>query len=97
MAGKVIQVLMSTYNGDEYLKEQIDSILAQDCEKKAGTKLKLLIRDDGSKDGKSAVPRKERREQMGMWNIEKVKEFSIEVVDRQMRKIYAEVTGEPVG
>lgn len=34
---------------------------------------------------------------MGMWNIEKVKEFSIEVVDRQMRKIYAEVTGEPVG
>ena len=49
------------------------------------------------KDGKSAVPRKERREQMGMWNIEKVKEFSIEVVDRQMRKIYAEVTGEPVG
>ena len=55
MAGKVIQVLMSTYNGDEYLKEQIDSILAQDCEKKAGTKLKLLIRDDGSKDGTQKI------------------------------------------
>lgn len=55
VAGKVIQVLMSTYNGDEYLKEQIDSILAQDCEKKAGTKLKLLIRDDGSKDGTQKI------------------------------------------
>lgn len=55
MAGKVIQVLMSTYNGEEYLKEQIDSILAQDCEEKADTGLKLLIRDDGSKDGTQKI------------------------------------------
>ena len=41
---------MSTYNGKDYLREQIDSILSQDCEEKADVKLKLLIRDDGSKD-----------------------------------------------
>lgn len=39
-------VLMSTYNGQAYLRDQIDSILNQE-----GVKLKLVIRDDGSKDG----------------------------------------------
>lgn len=47
---KKIQVLMSTYNGETYLREQIDSILGQDCEEKGLAKLTLLIRDDGSKD-----------------------------------------------
>ena len=42
---KRIQVLMSTYNGEKYLKEQIESILNQ-----KGVKVSLLIRDDGSKD-----------------------------------------------
>ncbi len=40
-----ILVLMSTYNGECYLKEQIDSILAQE-----GCQVQLLIRDDGSTD-----------------------------------------------
>ena len=43
------------------------------------------------KDGKSAVPRDERRKQMGLWNRERIKKFSIEVVDKQMRKIYGDV------
>ena len=43
------------------------------------------------KDGKSAVPRDERRKQMGLWNKERIKKFSIEVVDKQMRKIYDDV------
>ena len=47
---KIIQILMSTYNGEEYLREQIESIIQQDCEEKTGTKIKLFIRDDGSKD-----------------------------------------------
>lgn len=47
---KKIQVLMSTYNGEKYLREQIDSIMMQDCERKGVAKLCLLIRDDGSKD-----------------------------------------------
>lgn len=40
-----VQVLMSAYNGEKYLAEQIDSILAQE-----GVEVSLLIRDDGSTD-----------------------------------------------
>lgn len=46
------------------------------------------------KEGKSAVPRDVRRAQMGAWNQEKVKEFALPVVDRQMRRIYQEVEKE---
>lgn len=38
-------VMMSTYNGEKYLREQIDSILSQEH-----TKISLFIRDDGSSD-----------------------------------------------
>lgn len=38
-------VLMSTYNGEEYIKEQIDSVLNQH-----NVNVKLIIRDDGSND-----------------------------------------------
>lgn len=40
-----VQVLMSTYNGEKYLKTQIDSILGQ-----KGVRVHLLVRDDGSTD-----------------------------------------------
>ena len=40
-----IQVLISTYNGEKYLKELIDSVLNQDIKQ-----LILIIRDDGSND-----------------------------------------------
>ena len=40
-----ITVLMSTYNGEKYIKEQIESILNQSI-----SDLKIIIRDDGSKD-----------------------------------------------
>ena len=46
---------MSTYNGKDYLREQIDSILAQNCKEKMGVDLKLFIRDDGSKDGTQKI------------------------------------------
>ena len=39
-------VVMSTYNGEKHLREQIDSILAQDRQP-----VSLLVRDDGSTDG----------------------------------------------
>ena len=48
---KRIQILLSTYNGEKYLREQLDSF----------TKLnnfddiKVLIRDDGSTDGTAAI------------------------------------------
>ena len=38
-------VLMSTYNGEKYLIEQLDSLLMQDLKPD-----RILIRDDGSKD-----------------------------------------------
>lgn len=40
-----ILVIMSTYNGEKYLKEQIESILNQ-----KDVEIFLLVRDDGSKD-----------------------------------------------
>lgn len=40
-----VLVLMSTYNGEKYLREQIDSILEQ-----CGVNVSLLVRDDGSTD-----------------------------------------------
>lgn len=39
-------ILLSTYNGEEYLKEQLDSLLAQDYKD-----FEVLVRDDGSIDG----------------------------------------------
>lgn len=40
-----VAVLMSTYNGEKYLKEQLDSIFTQQ-----GVVVKLFVRDDGSSD-----------------------------------------------
>lgn len=45
----MVNVLMSTYNGENYLQEQLDSILAQQVE------CRILVRDDGSKDGTTAI------------------------------------------
>lgn len=43
---KTIDVLMATYNGEKYLKEQIESILNQTYDN-----IRLVISDDCSKDG----------------------------------------------
>lgn len=43
---KSVLVLMSTYNGEKYIREQIDSILLQEK-----VKVTLKVRDDGSTDG----------------------------------------------
>lgn len=40
-----ILVLMSTFNGEKFIREQIESILAQE-----NVNIKLLVRDDGSTD-----------------------------------------------
>jgi len=39
----MISVCMATYNGEKYLKEQVDSILAQ-----LGPNDELIVSDDGS-------------------------------------------------
>lgn len=40
-----VAVLMSTYNGERYIREQLDSIFTQQ-----GVNIKLFVRDDGSSD-----------------------------------------------
>ena len=47
-----VLVLLSTYNGEQYLREQIDSILNQ-----SGVEIGILIRDDGSKDNTISILR----------------------------------------
>lgn len=43
-------VIMSTYNGERYVHEQIDSILNQE-----GVEVSLVVRDDGSADNTQAI------------------------------------------
>lgn len=47
MSGKRIAVLLSAYNGEQYIEKQIESILGQ----KGVESLTLIIRNDGSNDG----------------------------------------------
>jgi len=41
-----LEILLSTYNGERYLSDQVDSLLSQTF-----NNWRLLVRDDGSKDG----------------------------------------------
>ncbi|HTL81429.1 MAG TPA: glycosyltransferase family 2 protein [Bacteroidia bacterium] len=45
-----IDILLSTYNGEKFLRPQLDSLLRQDHEN-----WNLLVRDDGSSDGTIAI------------------------------------------
>jgi glycosyltransferase involved in cell wall biosynthesis len=47
-----IAILMATYNGEKYLREQIDSLLAQTCQD-----WHLYMHDDGSKDNTLSILR----------------------------------------
>ena len=40
-----VQVLLSTYQGEQFLEEQMESLLRQTWKN-----LEILVRDDGSKD-----------------------------------------------
>ena len=48
-----IQILLSTFNGEKYISEQINSILGQ-----RGVEVNLLIRDDGSTDNTVRILKK---------------------------------------
>ena len=45
-----IAVIMSTYNGERYLEEQIKSILEQNIADQEDVNLEVFVRDDGSSD-----------------------------------------------
>lgn len=69
---KTVQVLMSTYNGEKYLREQLESILGQTypC-------IKVLIRDDGSTDGTVEILKEYKRKYN---NVTYYKEENIGVI-----------------
>lgn len=50
-----IVVLLSTYNGEQYLQTQLDSLYAQE-----GVSLRILVRDDGSSDATCALLEREQ-------------------------------------
>lgn len=50
---KKVQIFLSTYNGEKFLREQLDSIVSQSV----FDKIKVLIRDDGSTDGTCGILR----------------------------------------
>ena len=50
MKDATIAILMATYNGERYLAEQLDSLLAQTCQD-----WHLYVHDDGSQDGTIAI------------------------------------------
>lgn len=45
-----VLVALATYNGEMYLREQLDSLLRQ-----KGVQVQILVRDDGSKDGTTKI------------------------------------------
>lgn len=50
MKDKTIAILMATYNGEQFLSEQINSILNQTCQD-----WHLYVHDDGSKDATTSI------------------------------------------
>lgn len=46
-----VAILVSTYNGEKYLRSQIDSLLGQ----KGNFEVHIILRDDGSQDGTRAI------------------------------------------
>lgn len=46
----MVTILLAVYNGERFLREQIDSLLTQTVKD-----IKIIIRDDGSKDGSRAI------------------------------------------
>lgn len=50
MSGPVIEVLLATWNGERFLRQQIESIMGQTY-----PEVRVLARDDGSSDGTVAI------------------------------------------
>jgi rhamnosyltransferase len=57
-----VLVLMTTYNGEKYLPEQINSILSQE-----NVNVSILIRDDGSNDGTLKILKKFAKNKKIAW------------------------------
>lgn len=82
---------MSTYNGEKYLKEQIDSILFQELRK--DIELQLLVRDDGSSDSTQAILDEYKQKKLLDWysgiNLKPAKSFWQLLKDAPLADYYA--------
>ena len=71
---KKVQVLLSTYNGERFLEEQLQSLAAQ-----KNVELSVLVRDDGSSDSTTKILDKWRKKGLLRWyqgeNIGPAKSF----------------------
>lgn len=69
-----VAVLMSTYNGEQFIREQIDSILKQE-----DVAVELFVRDDGSTDHTQEILEEYSRKQLLTWytgeNLRAAKSF----------------------
>lgn len=81
-------VLMSTYNGEKYLREQIESILNQ-----TGVNIKIIVRDDGSTDNTISILDSYKTKGLLDWyqgdNIKPAKSFICLIRDSEMADYYA--------
>ena len=59
---KGVMVLLSTYNGERFLEEQLESIVAQ-----KGVRPSIVVRDDGSTDGTCAILDKWQDKRLLRW------------------------------
>lgn len=59
---KKITILMSTYNGEKYLEEQLESLLLQE-----NVKINILVRDDGSSDNTKKILNKYQKNEKLKW------------------------------
>lgn len=71
-----IAVLMSSYHGENYIIEQIESVLSQkkECKSDIGKKeitfeLDLWVRDDGSKDSTPAILQNYKKQDLLTWYV----------------------------
>lgn len=83
----MILVMMSTYNGEKYLREQIESILNQT------EKNKILIRDDGSTDSTLSIIKEYEKKEGITWyqgkNIGPTKSFFDLLIHAPNEEYYA--------
>lgn len=61
-ACKTVAVLMATYNGERFLREQLDSLLNQ-----KDVTVKILVRDDNSKDSTVSILEEYKSKSLLQW------------------------------
>jgi len=62
---KKVQILMSTYNGEQYLKEQLDSLISQ-----THSNIEILVRDDGSTDATVSIIKEYQKSHQNLFLFE---------------------------